>query len=86
MQAALGGHQEAGTFSVCNVPQGTNVISAKWVFCWKSDADGIITKAKAGLVARGFAQRFAVDYFKTVTATLSESSYDSGGGVFRHLS
>ena len=56
MQAELGGHEEAGTFSVCNVPEAANVITAKWVFTWKTDADGIITKAKARLVARGFAQ------------------------------
>ena len=74
MQAELGGHEEAGTFSVCNAPKAANVITAKWVFSWKTDADGIVTKAKARLVARGFAQRFAVDYFETYAATPSMSS------------
>ena len=74
MKAELGGHREAGTFSSGKVPDGVNVISAKWVFCWKTDAEGIITKAKARLVARGFGQRFAVDYFETFAATPSMSS------------
>ena len=74
MKAELGGHREAGTFSTGEVPDGVNVISANWVFCWKTDADGIITKAKAKLVARGFGQRFAVDYFETFAATPSMSS------------
>ncbi|CAM9762824.1 unnamed protein product [Sphacelaria rigidula] len=68
MQAELGGHESAGTFSIGPVPEGVKEISAKWVFDWKTDADGILTKAKARLV-RGFGQRFAVDYFETFAAT-----------------
>ena len=63
-----------GWHVLCNVPEAANVITAKRVFSWKTDADGIITKAKARLVARGFAQRFAVDYFETYAATPSMSS------------
>lgn len=37
-QAELGGHEEAGTFPVGTVLEGMNVISAKWVFVWKTDA------------------------------------------------
>ena len=41
------------------MPKDVNVITAKWVFGWKTDANGLITKAKARLVARGFGQRYA---------------------------
>ncbi|CAM9677929.1 unnamed protein product, partial [Sphacelaria rigidula] len=44
MQAELGGHEKAGTFSTGPVPKAANVISAKWVFSWKTDADGTVTK------------------------------------------
>ncbi|CAM9888938.1 unnamed protein product, partial [Sphacelaria rigidula] len=74
MQAELGGHEKAGTFSTGPVPEGVNVISAKWVFSWNTGADGTVTKAKARLVARGFGQRFAVDYFETFAITPSMAS------------
>ena len=34
------------------VPDGVNVVSARWAFAWKVDQD-IIAKPKARLVARG---------------------------------
>lgn len=57
MKAELGGHKEAGTYFTSRVPDRVNVVSAKWVFSWKTYADGTITKAEAKLVARGFGQR-----------------------------
>ncbi|CAM9781770.1 unnamed protein product, partial [Sphacelaria rigidula] len=46
-----------------------HITTAKWVLSWKTDAKDAITKAKARLVARGFGQRFAVDYFETFAST-----------------
>ena len=65
MRLELDGHIEIGTFSTDVVPNGVNVITAKWVFAWKIDIDGYIPKAKARLVARGFGQQLGVDYFNT---------------------
>ena len=50
MRHELHGHNEIGTFSADVVPKGVDVITAKWVFAWKTDSDGCITKAKARLV------------------------------------
>ena len=38
------------------VPDGVNIVSARWVFAWKVDKNGNIVKPKARLVARGFSQ------------------------------
>ena len=65
MRLELDGYIEIGTFSSDVVPKGVNVITAKWVFAWKTGSDGYITKAKARLVARGFEQQLGVDYFNT---------------------
>ena len=65
MRLELDGHIEIGTFSADVVPKGVTVITAKWVFAWKTYSDGYITKAKGRLVARGFGQQFGVDYFNT---------------------
>ena len=46
MRLELDGHIEIGTFSADLVSQWVNVITAKWVFAWKTDSDGYITKAK----------------------------------------
>ena len=74
MHAELEGHKTAGTFATDETPKDVNVITAKWVFDWKTDANGLITKRKATLVARGFGQRYAVDYFETFAATPTMSS------------
>ena len=63
-----------GTFSADVVPKRVNVIPAKWVFDWKTDSDGYITKAKARLVARGFGQQLGVDYYNTFAPTPTVSS------------
>ncbi|CAN0007851.1 unnamed protein product, partial [Sphacelaria rigidula] len=66
--------EKAETFSTGPVPEAANVISAKWFFSWKTDADGTVMKAKARLVTRGFGQRFAVDCFETFAVTPSMAS------------
>ena len=53
MRLQLEGHNEIGTFPADVVPKGINVITAKWVFGWKTDSDGYIAKDKARLVSRG---------------------------------
>ena len=69
MKLELDGHIEIGTFSADVPPKGLNVITVNWAFSWKTDSDGYITKAKAGLVARGFGQQLGVDYFNMFAPT-----------------
>ena len=56
------------------VPDGVNVVSARWVFIWKVDKDGNIVKPKARLVARGFSQVHTVDFLETYAPTPTASS------------
>ena len=74
MRLELDSYIVIGTFSADVVPEGGNVMTAKWVFAWKIDSDGYITKAKARLVARGFGQQLGVDYFNTFASTPTVSS------------
>ena len=41
------------------------MVSAKWVYSWKVNELGHVVRAKAWLIARGFAQREGIDSFET---------------------
>ena len=45
------------------------MVSAKWVYTWKSNENGKVVKAKARLVARRFSQRPGGDYRETFAST-----------------
>ena len=51
-------------------PPGANVISSRWVFDIKYAENSGIDKFKARLVARGFSQRYGIDYQDTFTPTM----------------
>ena len=49
------------------------MIDVKWLFSWKSDEFGWISKAKSRLVARGFKQREGIDFGETFAPTVLSS-------------
>ncbi|CAI7871765.1 unnamed protein product [Closterium sp. NIES-54] len=51
-----------GTWDLVEVPEGRKVITSKWLFKIKSDADGKIERYKSRLVAKGYQQKEKVDY------------------------
>ena len=54
----------AGTFAeVTEIPEGCDVVDAKWLYKWKSDSHGMVDRAKARIVAMGYSQVEGVDYF-----------------------
>ena len=61
MKSELECHAAIGTFSDENILQRVNIISAKWDFVSKTNSNGVVTEAKARLVARGFAQQPGVE-------------------------
>ena len=50
------------------------MISAKWAYSWKVNELGHVVRAKARLVARGFAQREGIDFFETFSPCPSVAS------------
>jgi transposase InsO family protein len=67
--------EDAGTWITVPRPPGKNIVSSKWVFRIKRKADGTIEKHKARLVARGFTQRYGVDYFDTFSPVARLASF-----------
>lgn len=51
-----------GVFDIVEKPQGRKIVSCRWVFAHKKDAEGNIYRYKARLVARGYSQVHGVDY------------------------
>ena len=46
---------------------------AQWLFNWKSDEFGWVSKAKSRLVGRGFKQREGIDFGEMFAPTVSSS-------------
>ena len=56
------------------VPDGVNVVIARWAFVWKVDMDCNIMKPKARLVTRGFSQVHTVGFLKSYAPAPAASS------------
>ncbi|KAH9143587.1 hypothetical protein AeRB84_012433 [Aphanomyces euteiches] len=74
MQAELDGLVANGTWEVVERPPSGNVVSHKWVYKIKYDREGQIDKFKARLVARGFTQRYGVEFSKTFAPVIKQAS------------
>ncbi|SOV04531.1 uncharacterized protein UDID_17116 [Ustilago sp. UG-2017a] len=48
--------------AMTDLPKGANTVDTRWVLKIKTDANLMLTKFKARLVARGFTQRKGIDY------------------------
>jgi hypothetical protein len=57
------------TWEVVPLTPGTRVLSGKWAFKLKLDADGAPIRFKARWVARGFQQKEGIDYDETFAST-----------------
>ena len=53
------------TWELVDVPKDKDVISVKWIYKTKQDADGNVQKHKARMVARGFTQQPGIDFNET---------------------
>uniref|UniRef100_A0A5S6QQU2 Integrase catalytic domain-containing protein n=1 Tax=Trichuris muris TaxID=70415 RepID=A0A5S6QQU2_TRIMR len=52
-------------WELVDLPQGKKTITSKWVFKMKPDSQGRAHTYKARLVARGFSQKYGLDYDET---------------------
>ncbi|SYW81310.1 uncharacterized protein UHO2_07389 [Ustilago hordei] len=62
MRKELDGLEAMGTWEIVDLPKGANTVDTCWVLKIKTDANLVLTKFKARLVARGFTQREGIDY------------------------
>ena len=65
--------KENDTFTLTKLPEGKEVVGGRWVYALKSNADGS-EKYKARYVAKGFNQKFGIDYDETFSPTANLTS------------
>ena len=65
---------KSNTWKLHPRPVGRNVVSGKWCFRAKKNSEGNITRYKARYVARGFSQKYGVDYDETSSPVVSLTS------------
>ena len=65
---------ENNTGELVNLPNGWKRIDCKWIFKVKRGSDGSVKHYKACLVAKGYAQKYGVDYDETFAPIVCNSS------------
>jgi hypothetical protein len=63
-----------GTWRLVPRPPRANVITGKWVFKHKYNADGSLARHKARWVVRGFSQRYGIDYDETFSPVVKPAT------------
>jgi hypothetical protein len=58
-------HKEQSNMELVDVPDDKDLISVKWIYKTKQDAEGNVQKHKASLVSRGFTRQPRIDFNET---------------------
>ena len=64
-----------GAWELVELPPGKNLVTCKWVFKAKHNANGNVVRFKVRLVARGFSQAYGIDYFETYAPVAKLTTY-----------
>lgn len=67
--------QENDTWDIVQRPNGKNIVTCKWVFKTKCNLKGEIERYKARLVARGFSQKYGVDYDEVFAPVVKQITF-----------
>ena len=65
MQEELNQFKRSEVWDLVPRPEGINVIGTKWIYKYKSDENGTVTRNKAKLVAQGYTQIEGLNFDET---------------------
>ena len=74
MKEELDALHKTGTWDLVDLPPGKSAIGCKWIYKIKTRSDGTVDRYKARLVARGFTQKYGIDYEETFAPVARLSS------------
>ena len=74
MQEEFDALQKQHTWSLVPLPPNKNLVSCKWLFKIKRNADETIARHKTRLVARGFSQEYGIDYEETFSPVVRHTT------------
>jgi hypothetical protein len=64
-------------WTLVSPPPGANIVSGKWIFRHKYNADGSLARHKARWVVRGFSQQPGVDFDETFSPVVKPATMHS---------
>lgn len=70
MEAEIQALKDNKTWEIVDLPKGKRAIGSKWVYKIKFKSDGSLERFKASLVAKGFNQKYSIDYEETISPVI----------------
>ena len=67
---------EHGVWELVELPEGHKCVGSKWVFKVKTNANSLIERCKARLVAQGYSQKEGLTMMKPLVQWLGLSQFD----------